>query len=104
MDDFTDHIRKQVTRSNYVISHHAIVRMGLRQVLEDEVVQTVLNGKVIERNPNSRPFPQCLFMYPVRPTEPLYVACGYGRGRAHIITVHWFDPDKWIDWRTRRRR
>lgn len=41
-------------------------------------------------------------MHPVRPDEPLYVACGYDGHRAHIITVHWLDPDKWTDWQTRR--
>ena len=42
------------------------------------------------------------FAHRVRAGEPLYVACGFDGYRAHIITVHWMDPEKWIDWRTRR--
>ena len=104
MPDFTDRIRQEVARNNYIVSHHAIVRMGLRQVLEEEVIQTILDGEVIERLPRAKPYPKCLFMYPVRPDEPLYVSCGFDGRRAYIITAHWFDPEKWIDWRTRRRR
>jgi hypothetical protein len=34
----------------------------------------------------------------------LYVAVGYDEEHdlAHIVTVHWQDPSKWIDDRTRR--
>ena len=50
----------------------------------------------------TKPHPKCLFVHRVRADEPLYVACGFDGYRAHIITVHWLDPENWIDWRTRR--
>jgi hypothetical protein len=105
MPDFTDLIRQAVARNNYKLTHHTIKRMAERQVLEEEIIAAVLQGDVIERRPNDQPFPKCLFMYPVRPGNPLYVSCAYNerRGEAHIVTIHWFDPERWIDWRTRRR-
>ena len=99
-----DRIREAVSQGNYLITRHARMRKGLRKVLDREIVQTVVQGEVVEEYPQARPFPKCLFMYPVRPGEPLYVSCAFDGVQAHIITVHWFDPDRWIDWRTRRGR
>ena len=106
MPDFTDLIRQEVSRNNYVISHHARQRKNERGMTYREITETILRGEIIEQHPHADPHPKCLFMHPVRPGEPLYVACGYNarQKRAMIITVHWFDPEKWIDWRTRRRR
>jgi hypothetical protein len=106
MPDFIDHIRQEVACNNYVISHHARQRKNQRRMTYREITDTILNGEVIEQHPQASPFPKCLFMHPVRPDDPLYVACGYQDTpkRAIIITVHWFDPEKWIDWRTRRTR
>jgi len=100
--DFIDRIRQEVTRNNYVITHHARQRKGERQVGYQEIMATILHGEVIERHPHATPYPKCLFMYLVRPNDPLYVSCGFDGQRAYIITVHWFDPEKWIDRRTRR--
>lgn len=102
MLDYTDAIRQAIARNDYLITHHARQQKGRRKITDQEIIRTVLNGEVIEQNPQAKPHPKCLFMHPVRPDEPLYVACGYDGRRAHVITVHWRDPDKWTDWRTRR--
>ena len=104
MPNLIDEIRAAVELSNYIISRHARQRKNHRGMTYQEIIQTILQGEVIEQSPNASPHPKCLFMHPVRPVEPLYVACGYNARQKHaiIITVHWYDPEKWIDWRTRR--
>ena len=91
--------------NDYRLTYHAALRMAERKVLEEEVTGTIARGEVIERYPNDQPFPKCLFMYQIRPGQPLDVSCAYNeeRQQAHIVTIHWFDPNKWLDWRRRRR-
>lgn len=102
MLDFTDDIRQAIARNDYIITHHARQQKGRRKVSDREIIRTILEGEVIERSPWARPYPKCLFMHPVRTDEPLYVACGFDGHRVHVITIHWLDPDKWTDWRTRK--
>ena len=106
MADFTDLIRQAVARNNYVMTHHARQRKGIREIEDREIAHAILHGEAIEHSPHAQPHPKCLFMYPVRADEPLYVACAYNARQniAIIVTVHWYDSDKWIDWRTRKRR
>ena len=106
MPDFIDEIRKAILRNDYIISRHARARKNQRGITYKEIIQAILQGEVVEQSPNASPYPKCLFMHPVRLDEPLYVACGYNASQMNtvIITVHWFDPEKWTDWRTRIRR
>ena len=103
MGDFTSTIRKEVARKNYILSRHARTQKGWRKIRDKEIVETILKGEVVEKNPRAVPHPKALFMHPTRSGEPLYVACAYDGERARIITVHWFDPKKWINPRTRRK-
>ena len=105
MNSFTFKIRVAIASNNYIISQHARLRMGQRHVNRDDILRTILHGAIIEQNLDAHPHPKCLFMYQVLFGEPLYVACGYNarNEQAIILTVHWFDPNKWIDWYTRRR-
>ena len=106
MPDLSDLIRQAVAANKYAITRHARDRKNERGVEEGEIMGAILNGEVIERYPQATPYPKCLFMHEVRPGRPLYISCAYNeqRQQARIITIHWFDEDKWIDWRTRRRR
>ena len=68
-----------------------------------ELKYVVLNGEIIEDYPDDIPYPSYLILGYVRKEEPLYVLVGLGE-LAHIITVHWLDPDKWLNPKTRRER
>jgi len=96
-------IKDAIRQGKYIITTHAYERMGERQITLNEVFSVILNGEIIEQYPRARPYPKCLFLGFVRENEPLYVSCAYDGERVRIITVHWFDPERWIDYRTRRR-
>lgn len=95
-------LRKAVSENRYFISLHAKSRMGERKVSDADVKRVIETGDVAERHDAARPFAKVLFMKQIR-GEPLYVSCAFDGTDAHIITVHWYDPSKWIDPWTRRK-
>ena len=95
-------LRKAVLENRYVITTHAKQRMGQRKVSDREVKQAIVLGDVIEQLDDAIPFPKALFMKQIE-GEPLYVSCSFDGKRAYIVTVHWYDPNVWIDPWTRRK-
>jgi len=94
-------LQKAVSQNRYLIATHAKQRMGLRRVSDEDIKRVIASGEAIERYPDARPFPKALFMALVE-RNPLYVSCAFDGHYAYIITVHWYDPEMWIDPRTRR--
>jgi hypothetical protein len=97
-------IREAVQEGKVNTRYHASRRMLERKILYEEVLEVILKGKVIESYPQAKPFPAYLIMGFVKVKEPLYVLCSFDGEIAHIITVHWLDPEKWITPWTRRKR
>lgn len=95
--------RQAVAENRYLITTHAQQRMGLRKVSHDDIKFVIANGDVIEEYPDNHPDPKALFMSFVR-GEPLYVSCAFDGSYAYIITVHRFDPVRWDDPWTRKRK
>ncbi len=95
-------LRKAVQEGRYLISRHAKQRAGQRSVSMNEIKGIVVAGDLIEQYPKAQPFPKALFMAEVR-GEPVYVSCAFDGRFAHIVTVHRYDPNLWIDPWTRRR-
>ncbi len=68
------------------------------------IEQVLAHGDVVESTPNASPHPKCLMMDFVAPDKPMYVSAAFNQSShlLYIITVHWFDPKKWVDPWTRR--
>lgn len=97
-------IRQAVRENKVIITYHARRQMGLRKVYPEEAIQVILNGRIVEQYPRAKPYPKYLVMAFVRENEPLYVSLGFTGEWVIIITVHWYDPRKWIDPWTRRKK
>jgi hypothetical protein len=95
-------LRQTVLENRYLITLHAQQRMGLRKITHDDLRFVVLSGDVIEEHPDNRPDPKALFMAHIQ-GEPLYVSCAFDGECAYIVTVHRYDPAKWVDPWTRRK-
>lgn len=95
-------IRGKLLTGQYRITRHALRRCDTRGITLDDIKHIVSMGEVVETYPNDTPYPSCLIMGYVR-SKPLYVLCALGE-LAHIITVHWLDPKKWLDPNTRREK
>ena len=96
-------IRQLVKDGKYLIKTHARRRIAERGIREQDVVQIILKGRIIEETPDAEPYPKCLIMDFIRKDQPLYVSCATEGNIVFIITVHWYDPNKWINPWTRRR-
>jgi hypothetical protein len=98
-----EQIRDKINKGKYRISKHAQRRSDTREISLEETKQAIFNGEVIESYPHDKPYPSCLILGYVRKGEPLYVLCALS-DIVHIITVHWLDPAKWLDPKTRREK
>lgn len=96
-------LRDAVRANRFSIRTHARQRMVERGIALRDVKRVLLSGDLLEEYPSARPFPKALFMGFVGEGEPLYISCAFDGERAYIVTVHWYDPERWIDPWTRRR-
>ena len=96
-------IQEQVSNGQYQWRRHAIQRSIERNIAEDEVVETLLNGEIIEEYPEDKYGPSCLILGRTTSGRPLHVQCSLPP-TVWIITLYEPDPQEWIDWRSRKRR
>lgn len=96
-------IRQKLLNGEYIITRHAQRRCDTRNISIEEIKHVILSGEIIENYPRDKPYPSCLILGYVRKKIPLYVLCAIGE-LVHIITVHWLDPTKWLDPKTRREK
>lgn len=92
-----DHVR---------ITDHADEEAQADHLSFDEVFASVLHGEVIEEYPDDRPFPSCLIYGGTPGGDPIHSVWAYNSetGWAALITVYRPDPERWLNWRTRRPR
>lgn len=96
-------IRSLVEKGLYRLTLHAQKRMDQRGITLEDLKDVLCHGQIIEEYPHNQPYPSCLMMGRVHGGFPLYVVCSLEK-KVHIITVHWMDPLKWLDPKTRRER
>ncbi|MBI4745320.1 MAG: DUF4258 domain-containing protein [Deltaproteobacteria bacterium] len=63
-------------------------------------------GEIIEDYPTDKPYPSCLIYGQTFGEEPVHSVWAYNEQNlwAVLITVYRPDPDRWINWRERRRK
>ena len=92
-------------RSNRVrITDHADEEAQADGLSYEEIYFSVLQGEIIEEYPTDRPFPSCLVYGATFSEDAIHSVWAYNRetGWAVLVTVYRPDPNRWIDWRTRR--
>ena len=94
--EIIESIRKKYTSGRVRFSIHSMKRMDERKISLSEIEGVILTGEIVEEYPKDIPCPSYLIMGYVRGHEPLYVLAGLGE-KLTIITVHWQDPEKWLD-------
>lgn len=98
-----EQIRKKFNAGEYQLTRHSQRRCDSRGISLEEIKEVINKGEIIEIYPKDSPYPSCLILGYVRKNEPLYILCALGN-IVHIITVHWLDPTKWLDPKTRREK
>ncbi|MBI4519079.1 MAG: DUF4258 domain-containing protein [Deltaproteobacteria bacterium] len=71
----------------------------------DEICFSVRHGEIIEEYPADRPYPSCLVYGRAIGENPVHSVWAYNAAArwAVLVTVYRPDPDRWIEWRQRRR-
>lgn len=85
---------------------HALVRMAERDIQTDEVVDAILQGKLIEEYPTTRPYPSGLVLGFVH-NSPIHVVVAHNAHArlASVITVYVPDIIHFeADFKTRRKK
>ncbi|MDW8214169.1 MAG: DUF4258 domain-containing protein [Roseiflexaceae bacterium] len=72
----------------------------------DEIFFSVLHGEIIEDYPTDKPYPSCLIYGESFAGEPIHSVWAYNPVTqwAVLVTVYRPDPDRWINWRIRRKQ
>lgn len=97
--------REQVAQDKFYLSHHAQIERGEEQISIDDIVESILNGTVIETYPDDPRGESCLFSGQGKDKRWIHVLCGnFYEQHLMIITVYIPTKPKWIDPFTRRKK
>ncbi|MCP5105116.1 MAG: DUF4258 domain-containing protein [bacterium] len=83
---------------------HATKRMFQRDIDEEDVIEILLSGDIIEQYPDDFPFPSVLINGQSLTGRPIHIVVGIEilEKRLYIITVYQPDTKKWTDNFSRR--
>ena len=100
IEDIIDAIRHNRIR----ITDHADEEALADHLSFDAVFFSVVQGEIIEDYPDDRPYPSCLIYGDNFSGDPVHSVWVYNGDNqwAVLITVYRPDPERWINWRTRR--
>ncbi len=93
-------------RANRIrITDHADEEAESDYLIFDEIYFSVLNGEVIENYPNDEPYPSCLIYGQTFSKDPVHSVWAFNEKNqwAVLITAYRPDPNRWINWRKRRK-
>ena len=99
-----DNIINAIRNNRIRITDHADEEAEADHLSFDKILVSVFHGKIIEDYPNDWPYPSCLIYGDTFGGEPVHSVWTYNAKNrwAAPITVYRPDPNRWIDWRTRR--
>ncbi len=103
-----ENIRACFGSDRVLFSRHARDEMlteELGEIVEKEVFDAVLAGKLIEDYPADEPYPSCLIYGVTESRRPLHVVCAHAEDAqvAIVITVYEPNPERWVDFERRKR-
>ena len=86
------------------ISDHADEEAQSDHLTFEEILISVMQGEIIEDYPDDKPFPSCLILGENNKNEPIHSVWAYNPENkwSVLITVYRPDPERWVNWRTRR--
>lgn len=99
-----DLVGQRVEYQTLIFSSHAVQRMFLRRITQEEVKTVIAYGEVIQEYPDDQPFPSYLLLDFVG-NRPIHVVFSYDQetDTGYVITAYIPDPKIWqLDFRTKR--
>jgi hypothetical protein len=96
-----DKIRKFIEGDQFVISHHARIRMFERNVSTEILKELILGGEIIEKYVDDFPCPSILMLGFIN-KNPFHVVIAQCLDHIRIITVYKPDDSKWENYKIRK--
>lgn len=96
---------QSAVRMGYLrITDHADEEARNDNLSYDEILFSVLMGKIIEDYPDDKPYPSCLIYGNTFENEPVHTVWAYNGETKYavLITVYRPDPSRWINWQRRK--
>ncbi len=98
-------VARAITSGRWVLSAHAREQAGKRRIGDEELVQTLANGEILEDYPDDPRGASALVLGHTHDGRSLHVVCAFDpSGTLLVITV--YEPERpwWLDERTRSPR
>ena len=104
MEKLDINIIKQLIKDEKIRwTNHIVVRLLQRNITQDDVLNTLLNGEIIEEYENDYPYPSCLVYGISLNNKILHVVCSSNEEELWIITAYYPDNIEWEnDLKTRK--
>ena len=98
-------IRQAIQANRVRITDHADDEAQADRLTIEEIRRSVFHGEIIEDYPGDRPYPSCLIHGETFGGEPVHTVWAYNEQSqwAVLITVYRPDPNRWVNWRRRKR-
>ena len=74
---------------------HILKRLMQRGITQDDVLQAIRTGEIIDQYPDDYPFPSCLILGLSVDGKSLHVVCGLGLDEIYMITAYYPNPGEW---------
>ena len=96
-------LRSKIAHGRFEFSQHAVDQSIIRHISVQEIREAFANSQIVEDYPDDKHGPSCLVLGFTLAARPLHMLCSHpSRPLVKIVTLYEPDPDRWIDYRTRR--
>lgn len=87
------------------VTDHADEEASADRITLDAILFSVLHGEIIEDYPTDQPYPSCLILGTTPCGVAIHSVWAYNNNNrwAVLITVYRPDPERWTNWRERKR-
>ena len=101
--DILSIIKENIIMGKWWFSDHAIHNCDLRNIEIEELVMSILQGKLLEDYQEDFRGHSCLILTYIK-GNPVHTVCGLHENGTVFITAYYPDTTKWIDEKTRRNK
>jgi hypothetical protein len=100
-----DNIIESIKEGLIRITDHADEEAANDGLSFADIYQSVRTGEIIEQYPEDKPYPSYLIFGKNEQGEPIHSVWAYNvlTKASVVITVYRPDPEKWLDWKVRRK-
>lgn len=100
-----EEIRQKISQEQFEFSRHAVDQSIIRRISVRELREAIATGEIIEDYPDDKYGPSCLILGFTLANRPVHIQCSYpSRPLIKIVTLYEPDPERWIDFKVRKRQ